>query len=63
MKKDIKQIEDIAKEFGMTPRERQQFGKFLESEKESGQGGTYNKRGDFTYKELQKKAREFLEID
>ena len=59
-KKDIQQVEAIAKEFNMTEEERRQFGDFLEEEKAAGNGGTKNKRGHFTYQELRQKAREFL---
>ena len=59
-KKDIQQVEAIAKEFNMTEEERREFGDFLEEEKAAGNGGTKNKRGDFTYQELRQKAREFL---
>lgn len=62
-KKDIQQINDIAKQFVMTERERQEFGRFLESEKAAGYGGSKNQRGDFTYEELEQKALEFLGID
>ena len=60
-KDDLKQIDSIAREFGMTFEQRKEFGIFLEEEKRSGNGGTFNNRGDFTYTELRKKAKEFLE--
>lgn len=59
-KRDIQQIETIAKEFKMTQEERRDFGDFLEIEIIKGQGGTKNDRVDFTYEELRQKAREFL---
>lgn len=59
-KKDIQQVEAIAREFNMTEEERRDFGDFLEEEKAVGNGGTKNERGDFTYQELIQKAREFL---
>ncbi len=46
-KEDIKQVNRIAKEFGMSTDARRDFGKFLELEKANGYGGTKNKRGDF----------------
>ena len=61
-KRDIQQIEAIAKEFEMTQEERRDFGDFLEIEKIKGQGGTKNDRVDFTYEELRQKAREFLSL-
>ncbi|MBW4470053.1 MAG: hypothetical protein KME45_06570 [Stenomitos rutilans HA7619-LM2] len=59
-KKDIQQVEVVAREFNMTPEERRDFGDFLEAEKLSDHSGTKNDRGDFTYEELRQKAREFL---
>jgi hypothetical protein len=59
-KKDIQQIQAVAKEYNMTEEERRDFGDFLEEEKATGNGGTKNNRGDFTYQELKQKAREFL---
>lgn len=61
-KKDIQQVEAVAREFNMTESERRDFGDFLEEEKAAGNVGTKNGRGDFTYLELQQKAREFLGI-
>lgn len=58
-KRDIKQIDDIAKKFRMNTEERQDFGDFLEAEKDAGCGGSKD-RGDFTWEELIEKAREFL---
>jgi hypothetical protein len=62
VKKDIQQIDAVAREFDMTDEERRDFGDFIEEEKEVGNGGTKNERGDFTYQELRQKAREFLEL-
>lgn len=59
-KKDIQQVEAIAKEFNMTETERRDFGDFLEAEKAAGNGGSKNERGDFSYQELRQKASEFL---
>lgn len=61
-KKDIQQVEMIAKEFNLTQQERREFGDFLEEEKVNGNGGTQSDRGDFIYGELRQKAREFLEL-
>jgi hypothetical protein len=60
-KDDIKQIDAIAREFGMLGKERKAFGRFLEQEKTNVYVGTLNDRGDFTYPELRQKAKEFLE--
>lgn len=61
-KKDIQQVEAVAREFNMTEEERREFGDFLEDEKAVGNGGTKNERGDFSYQELRQKAREFLDL-
>ncbi|PZS26382.1 MAG: hypothetical protein DLM58_20835 [Pseudonocardiales bacterium] len=61
-KDDLKQVDDIAREFKMSKEQRQEFGEFLESEKAANNGGTKNNRGDFTYAELRKKAAEFLSL-
>lgn len=53
-------MEAVAREFNMNESERRDFGDFLEEEKAAGNGGTKNNRGDFTYQELQQKARDFL---
>jgi len=57
-KRDIRQIEAIAKEFGMEPDERREFGDYVEECKRHGEGGSGN-NGDFTYEELREKAHEF----
>ncbi|MCX4975087.1 DUF4157 domain-containing protein [Streptomyces sp. NBC_00620] len=58
-KPDNKQVDDVARQYGI---DRDRFGKFIEKEKELGNGGTANDRGDFTYQELRQKAVEFLEL-
>ena len=62
-KKDIQQLEAVAREFNMTEEERRDFGYFLEEEKAVGNGGTKNERGDFTYQELRQKTRDFLGLN
>jgi hypothetical protein len=59
-KRDLKQIDAIAKEFDMSPPVRKSFGKFIEKQKANGDIGTLNAKGDFTWEELQHKAEEFL---
>src|SRR5947208_16405567 len=44
----------------MTPEQRRRFGDHVEELKASGQRGSKNDRGDFTYAELEALAREFL---
>ncbi len=56
--KDIRQIEAIAREFGMDPDERREFGDYIEECKRGGDRGS-GPRGDFTYAELREKAAEF----
>jgi hypothetical protein len=57
-KRDIRQIEAIAREYGMDTDERREFGDYVEDCKRSGEKGT-GRGGDFTYEELREKAREF----
>lgn len=60
-KSDVKQVNDAAREVGMSDEDRRDFGQFLEDEKKAGRGGTKNDRGDYTWKELIKKAKEFMD--
>ncbi len=53
-KRDIRQIEAIAREFDMDADERREFGDFIEECKRNGAKGT-GKDGDFTYQELRKR--------
>ena len=55
-KKDIGQIESIAKEFKMTPQQRREFGDYTEFLKKH-----VPNNKNFSYKELKEKAREFLD--
>jgi hypothetical protein len=57
-KRDIKQIEAIAREFNMTMLERREFGDYLEQCKRLGEVGT-GPEGDFTYAELRITVAEF----
>jgi hypothetical protein len=57
-KRDIRQIEAIAREFDMDPEERREFGDFIEDCKRGGESGS-GKDGDFTYEELRAKVAEF----
>ncbi len=49
--KDIKQVDDVGKIFGMDEETRSEFGRYIEEAKEG---------RDFTYQELVEKAKEFL---
>ncbi len=62
-KQDIQQLESVCREFHLSASDRRDFGDFLEAEKESGNGGMKNERGDFTYQELRIKMQEFLGIE
>lgn len=44
----------------MDKQQRRDFGDYLEDCKNSGDRGTRNDRGDFTWPELEEEAREFL---
>jgi len=57
-KRDIRQIDAIAREFEMDPEERREFGDYIESCKRAGERGT-GMDGDFTYGELRSKVPEF----
>lgn len=59
-KRDIRQIEAIAKEFAMDPQERREFGDYVEDCKRRGERGS-GSDGDFTYGELRAKVPEFRE--
>lgn len=59
-KKDIREIDAIAKQFGMDAETRREFGDYLEECKRSGERGSRS-GGDFTWDELQQKARDFLD--
>ena len=57
-KRDIRQIEAIAKEFDMDDEERREFGDYVEDCKRRGELGS-GQNGDFTYGELRAKVPEF----
>ncbi|MFI5455280.1 MAG: hypothetical protein ACHRXM_07485 [Isosphaerales bacterium] len=57
-KRDIRQIEAIAREFVMDSEERREFGDYVEDCKRRGDKGS-GKDGDFTYGELRDKVSEF----
>jgi hypothetical protein len=57
-KRDIRQLEAVAREFGMDPVDRREFGDYLEICKRIGDLGS-GPNGHFTYEELQTKAAEF----
>lgn len=57
-KKDIKQIEDVAKQFKMSPQQRREFGDYVESLKD-----LVPNNKNFSYKQLQEIAKEYLGVD
>jgi len=60
-KQDLKEVDRAAREAGLSPEQRQQFGRYLHRSKEKGDVGHKNASGDYTYEELLQKAREFKE--
>ncbi len=59
-KQDLREVDRIAKQFGMDEDTRKEFGDYLEDCKRAGDRGSKNERGDFTWEELEAMAREFL---
>jgi hypothetical protein len=57
-KRDIRQVEAIAREFAMDFDERREFGDYIEDCKRRGEKGS-GMDGDFTYRELRDRVREF----
>jgi len=53
-------VDAVARDFEMDPAQRRRFGDYLEQCKRSGNVGTRNDRGDFTWDEMMEKAREFI---
>jgi hypothetical protein len=47
----------------MSPDERRDFGDYIEDCKRPGDRGTENERGDYTWAEMETKAREFMGLD
>jgi hypothetical protein len=62
MKRDTKQFRDFCHSKDLGIDERSEFKKFLEERKRSGEGGTANERGDFTWQELEEKYHEFADV-
>jgi hypothetical protein len=61
-KQDIKDVDRIAKEGGLTPEQRQLFGDYLHDCKAHGDKGHKNARGDFDEAELLEKLKEFKDL-
>ena len=62
-KPDIQRVKKVAIKFGMSEDDYRLFGDYLEDCKRAGDVGSANQRGDFTWDELEDRAREFLEIE
>jgi hypothetical protein len=60
-KADIAQLEAVAHRLGMTDLERRDFGDFVEQEKQLGQAGHLNPRGDYSWAALMSMGLTFLE--
>jgi hypothetical protein len=60
-KEDIRQVRDVAAEFGLNESARHDFGDYLHELKEDGERGS-KPNGDFTYEELRAHAREFVRL-
>lgn len=61
-KSDNQQFRDACNHLGMTPAERNGFSDYIHELKESGDRGTANSRGDFTWDELLQHGRDYLEL-
>lgn len=59
-KRDLREVDDVASSLGMSRAERRLFGLWLEDLKASGERGTKNTRGDFTFDELKAHGQEFI---
>jgi hypothetical protein len=57
-KRDIRQIEAIARQFQMDDEERREFGDYVEECKRRGERGSAD-NGDFSYQELIEMAKNF----
>lgn len=62
-KRDLREVDQVASQYGMDLDGRRAFGDYLEDCKRCGDCGTKNDRGDFTWDELERKARDFLGLN
>lgn len=60
-KDDNRQFRDACNHLGMTPAERNGFSDWIHDLKASGERGSANGRGDFTWDELLDQGRDYLE--
>ena len=61
-KRDLRRVDAIVAEFGMTPDQGLAFRDYLHACKHAGLLGSANERGDFTIEELRERASEYLEM-
>ncbi|MBX9624790.1 MAG: hypothetical protein K2X82_13375 [Gemmataceae bacterium] len=61
-KADNQQFRDACNRLGMTPDERAGFSDSVHDLKASGERGTANDRGDFTWDELLAHGRDYLDL-
>ena len=61
-KQDLRKVDWIAKEGGLTEEQRDQFGDYLHDCKSSGDKGTRNDQGDYTDDEMREKLKEFKDL-
>ncbi len=62
-KRDNQQFRDACNHLEMTPEDRNRFSDYIHDLKECGEKGTANSRGDFTWDELIRHGRDFLEME
>jgi len=61
MKDDIKRFNDICNKYNMTKDQMWEFSDYIHGHKQSGYMGSA-KKGDFTFRELDTLARDFLGV-
>ncbi len=61
-KADNQQFRDACRALGMTPAERSGFSAYVHELKASGERGTANSKGDFTWDELVEHGEDYLKL-
>jgi len=62
MKDDNRRFRAVCQHLGMTPAEQIGFSEYVHDLKDSGEKGTANSRGDFTWDELVRHCQDYLEF-
>ncbi len=62
MKRDVKQFRDFCRSKELDEVRHAKFALFIEDKKNTGEGGSGNRRGDFTWAELEEAYVEFREL-